>query len=198
MNYPLIYLYNSIEKIHNIFSILLDIIKNDTVVRFDTLNESLKIFCENENENMIMQRYHLLKGQEINAKSKDFFLSCLLTDIFNILNFFINNNSFIFTIFNFIEFKNILYGEFYIVSEINLDYDKVKRDNNNKTAIYLYDVDNNEINKFITIYCKNKILIILSKIWCLNNNLNSFKIIIHTYKEIYESKYLDIRKNIYD
>lgn len=197
-NYPLLYFYNSFEKIQTIFSIILEKIKDRNFVKFETICNSLKYFCENESENIIMQRFYSLKGQEITEESKDFFLSCLLTDIFNILKYFTSYNKYKFKIFNFIELKNSLYGEFWIGCEINLDYKTVKRNCQNKPFIFLYDVNNNKIKKFIVIGCDKNFFIMLHKIWCLNNHLEMFKIIIHTNTKIYESQYLEIKKNVYD
>ncbi|EQB59683.1 hypothetical protein NAPIS_ORF02757 [Vairimorpha apis BRL 01] len=196
IDYPLLFFYNSMEKIQDVFSALLDIIKNDNCVEFSTIYDSFNKFCENENENMLMQRFHTIKGHEIINESKDFFLSCLLTDILNIVKFIKNNNQYIFKIFNFIEFKNILYGESYIACEVNIDYKKIKRDSSNNPSVYLYDTFKNEVKNYFYINCNNKFIIMLNKIWCLNNNLDKFKIIIHTDAKIYESQYLDIKNEL--
>lgn len=194
-DYPLLYFYNKIDRIHDVFTILLNLIKSNLQIEFGIIYNSLKDFCENDDENVIMQRYHQINGREITYKSKNFFFSCLLTDIKNILKFLDDENQYVFEMYNFIECRNLTYSEMYVVCIIDLDLKKIKKDDKNRTPIYLFDTENNEINKFVITDCGKKFIILLNKIWCLNNNINLIKIIIHTEKYIYESRYLDISSN---
>lgn len=198
IKYPLLYFYNSIEKIKGVFLILLNIITSTENVKLNEVYNSLKFFCENENGNMIMQRYHLIKGQEISNESRIFFFSCLLTDIYNIYKYFNTEDKYIFKIFNIIECKNLLYGEFWIGCEINLEYKEVKIDCENQPIIFIYDNNNNEFKEYITVNCNDKFFVMLNKVKCLNNSSHIFKIIIHTHTKIYETQYLDLKQNIYD
>ena len=187
------------EKIKNVFEIILNASKYSTTVEFNTIYNSLKNLVENYNDNYIMQRYHSIKGQDITEESKDFCFSCLLTDISNILGYFNNPNQYCFEICNIVEYQtNFIFGQFFVGVTVDLNINIVKHDYTNKPYIFIYDNNNVKIDKFITIDYDDKFTIFFNKLFCLQNDINRIKVIIHTINKIYESNNIDLKKNIYD
>ncbi|EQB60715.1 hypothetical protein NAPIS_ORF01714 [Vairimorpha apis BRL 01] len=198
-NYPLLFFKNNEEKIKNVFEIILNASKYSTTVEFNTIYNSLKNLVENYNDNYIMQRYHSIKGQDITEESKDFCFSCLLTDISNILGYFNNPNQYCFEICNIVEYQtNFIFGQFFVGVTVDLNINIVKHDYTNKPYIFIYDNNNVKIDKFITIDYDDKFTIFFNKLFCLQNDINRIKVIIHTINKIYESNNIDLKKNIYD
>lgn len=194
-NCPLLYFNKTLEKIYDIFDILKNIINSNNIITFNTIYESLKNFSENYDENIVMQRYHSLKGEQITNASKNFCLSCLLTDIENILGYY-TNNKYIYKVYNFIEFNNTIISNFFIGFEIEFNINNVKLDENGNLSIYVFDQNGNKENDFLLYSTKDKIFIFIERIFCLNKSLMKIKVIIESKNKMFESNLIDIKSLI--
>lgn len=196
--YPFLYFNESLESLFEIFSILLDKIILTNNIDYDEIKEIYNVAIENYNQNLYMQRYHMIYGQDITNESKDFFLSCIFTDIANILNFFDYTYQYNFVLYNFINCENLLYGDFFVGFIVPINIYTVKLDVDGNFFIKIFYNENKVIERFLTIRLNEKILILILKNFCLNNSITELKIIIHTKNKIFESNIIDIKKYVYD
>lgn len=194
--YPLLYFKDNFENIHDIFLRILHLLKWNNNIGIKELINSSFFDIRKYNSNQIMQRYHMIKGLEINEKSLDFYVGCILMDLANIIGFFNKKDDFCFKIFNIINLENYLYGILYIIFEFKLNRNNILLDSKNTIMIYIHDYNWTKISNFIYRPFKENIFILIPRIYCLDNMITKVKISVYTKEGLFESKFLDIKENI--
>lgn len=193
--FPFLYFNSELKNFYDIFQVILNLVENFDNIEFIKLFDALKIFTENYDENVVINRYYFKKGIEITPESIDFFVSCLFTDISNIIGFLINRNQYIFQIYNFIECSENIYCEFVILLKFKFKPERFNYNVYNKPMICLCDSNSKDVLIINTFFCEEDVYIVINRNHCLNNNNEEVKIKFESNGEMYESDYINIRKH---
>lgn len=195
---PFLFFDKHLNNFYEIFEIVLHTVENNTKITYKLLKDALQMFTINYEDNMIMQKYHELHGFEINEKSFDFCLSLLFTDLANIIGHLNVPSDYIFQLYNFIECKEFLYGKYAIGLDINFNIFSIPKDEFGKSLILVYDGSYKRITKFNLINDNENFVVLLDRVFCIDNDINEVKIKFKANEKMYESEFIDIKDYVFE